>query len=98
MFEININTKSIIILYNHFTTAVSRAVAFVLKIKNHTTRYVITRGYYTILQEKKKKQKTKVDITQYRAYLIRQHSFHSYFSLCSQYNKSNFERLELVTC
>ena len=36
MFQININTKSIVILYNHFTTAVSRAIAFVVKIKNHT--------------------------------------------------------------
>ena len=59
MFQININTKSIIILYNHFTTAVSRAIAFVLKIKNHTQDTHYQGILYNIAREKKKKQETK---------------------------------------
>lgn len=82
MFQININTKSIIILYNHFTTTVSRTVAFVLKIKNHAQDTLLP-GDIIQYCKRKKKQETKVHITQYRAYLIRQHSFHSYFSCCS---------------
>ena len=97
MFQININTKSIIILYNHFTTAVSRAIAFVVKIKNHTQDTHYQGILYNIAREKRNK-KQKYNVRQYRAYLIRQHSFHSYFSCDSQYNKSKFKRLELVTC